>query len=264
MVLESLQQHAPHVPLSPPQGIPVTEPTCCAACGCDLLVGDHMVWSRPGKGFTDWQYLTHPTLRDGQFPLCTSCAVFFTSDYLRFQAAIPAAVYGPAGAWSLTGDAERRWFLLTPPEPPFVAYIATTMGQHVVWRSPITMDAELLRIGIARTVLTIHRHKLLVASDLCHDLAGRMREDGLKVTGNHPFTALDRKMEAGGHGQIRPDFLMWMQNHGLTDEINLLESLGEGEIWGLAILNKSKPDIPAVTTIADKLITRQAKKEEAQ
>lgn len=263
MVLQSLQQHAPDVALTAPQGIPVTEATCCAACGADLQPGDRMVWSKPGKGFTDWQYLTHPTLRDGQFPLCTACAVFFTSDYLRFQAAIPAAACGPSGAWALTSDAERRWFLLTPPEPPFVAYVATTMGQHVVWRAPITMDANLLRIGVARSVLNIRRPLLLAASELCHSLAAGLREDGFKVTGNHPFAALDRKMESAGHGQIRGDCRAWMQDHGLSDEIELLESLSEGELWGLAVLNKSKPDTPVATTIADKLTARKAKKENA-
>lgn len=269
IVVESLHRHTSRrLPL--PAGIPSEKATHCAACGVQIRQGDPMVRFRPNVGsFTDWQYMTHEFVVDGQFPICPYCAALFPKDFLQHQAMASSAVYSRHGAWMMTLDVERAWFLLTPPEPPFVAYVATTMGQHVVWRTPVTIDRDYLRVGIARSVLSIDRPLLMAASEMCRELvwsanadveAGRA-DKSLKNTKNfHPFSFLDRKMEGAGHGELRSVFRRWMQDRGLHAQIDFLESLGEGELWGLAVLNKAKQEAPVETRMADKLASKAKEK----
>lgn len=268
LVIEALSRHA-GIEFPAADGIPSPEDTHCGACGVAIPQGERLVRIMPNSTtFTDWQYLAHPTLIEGRVPVCQHCAPLFTGTFLSHQARASAAVYSADGAWMLTLDAERMALLLDPPEPPFVAYVATTMGQHVAWRAPVTLDKNLIRIGVGRDSITINRPLLLEASTICRELADSVREQMKNKDGkpyvlkqNHPFISLDRKMESPTHGVIQPPILGWMLERGMQDKIDFLGRLGEGELWGLSVLNKSRQEDPIVTSIKDKLA---AKREQAQ
>ncbi len=264
IVLDSVARHA-GVTLAAPEGIVADDDIHCGACGVAIPCGGRFVVLRPDAGsFTDWQYLAVHGAPGGEFAVCPSCATLFTKAFQVYQTRAAAAVYSAEGAWMLSFDAERRWFLLTPPEPPFVAYIATTMGQHVAWRAPITTDKNLIRLAVGRTLLTINRPLLLEASDICRDLADAIRQEikdtqgkAINLKPDHPFARLDRKMEDPEHGMIPPRFREWMRKTGRTNELAFLDGLGEGELWGLSVLNKAKHEDPIKTCIKDRLAAKR-------
>jgi hypothetical protein len=70
-------------------------------------------------------------------------------------------------------------------------------------------------------------------------------------------------MDAPSHGKIRDDYRRRMVSLGLHSEIRLLESLGEGELWGLSVLVKKKNEVPKTTTLKEKLADSASKKAKA-
>lgn len=226
-----------------------------------MMPGDLQVIFKPGPTFTDWQYLVGDTIpAKGQFPVCVYCAAVMGGDFLkRHQAKYNSAIYSAEGAWAITKDGERKAFLLSPPEPPFVAYVATTMGQHVVWRTPITLDKDWLQVGFGRDILTIERPLLLAASSCCEAVMDALRDSDyftgrkkIKAGVRHPFVELNRKGigECGQQGVLRGDYRAWLVRNGFAADVALLESLGPGELWGLSVLNKQKIEEPVWTPIA--------------
>jgi CRISPR type IV-associated protein Csf1 len=278
IIVESLRDHA-GIDISIPVAGKTENDTHCAACGVALPSGSQAARLKFGRSFTDWQYLVGETAHGGEVQVCRHCASLFSLPFLRLQATASAAIYSPKGAWIMTKDEERIAFLNSPPEPPFVAYIATTMGQHVAWRAPVTMDRDLLRIAVARDVITINRPLLFQAVKVCEGVMAKISQDILdeaSVTGQeggkgrgrpktadvpkHPFEFLDRDMDAPSHGKIRDDYRRRMVSLGLHSEIRLLESLGEGELWGLSVLVKKKDEVPKTTTLKEKLADSASKK----
>lgn len=269
IIVESLRDHA-DMDISVPVAGTAEHDTHCAACGVDLPAGSPTAWLRFGDSFTDWQYLANETMR-GEVQVCQHCAALFGSSFLKnVQATASAAIYSPEGAWVMNKDSDRVKFLKDPPNAPFVAYIATTMGQHVAWRAPITLDRDLIRIAVARDVITINRPLLLEAVKVCKRVMSAIAEDvkdekeaaqAGKRRGRpraveipkHPFYFLDRTMEDHRHGQISNFYRERMLKLGMEAEIKFLEGLGEGELWGLSVFVKKKEeeDKPCLTTFKE-------------
>lgn len=269
IIVESLRDHA-DMDLSLPVAGKAEHDTHCAACGVDLPAGSPTAWLKFGDSFTDWQYLANETVR-GEAQVCQHCAALFSSAFLqKVQATASAAIYSAEGAFVMNKDSDRVRLLKDPPKTPFVAYIATTMGQHVAWRAPVTLDRDLIRIAVAREVITINRTLLLQAVEVCERVMAAIGQDmqneqesaqSGKRRGRpkaveipkHPFSFLDRDMEDPYHGQIKDHYRKRMLKLGMTAEIELLESLGEGELWGLSVFVKKKTeeDKPSLTTLKE-------------
>lgn len=286
IIIESLRDHA-DMDISLPVAGKAEHDTHCAACGVDLPAGSPTAWLKFGGSFTDWQYLANQTVR-GEAQVCPHCAALFGSNFLqKVQATASAAIYSSEGTWVMNKDSDRVKLLKDPPKTPFVAYIATTMGQHVAWRAPVTLDRDLIRIAVAREVITINRPLLLRAIDVCKrvmDAIGQDMQDEEEAAQagkrrgrpkaveipKHPFHSLDRTMEKPRHGQIKDFYRERMLKLGMTAEIEFLESLGEGELWGLSVFVKKKEeeDKPHLTTFkeakaasADRKAAKQAAEE---
>lgn len=252
IIVEAINRYTPKR-FSVPAGQPSQNDTHCAACGVGITKNSPMVWFTPSSSFTDWQYLNHEVTHNGSLPVCPHCSVFFSGEFLKFQAKVSNVVYSADGAWSIGKDSERLWFLTNPPEPPFVSYIQEMMGQHIAWRAGITLDKDLIKVAIGRRVLTIDRPYLLNVSSFCRSLATRLSEEKVINTNpEHPFIRLDRKLYGSGHGVLRNGVADWMISHGMSDELYELESLPEGILWGLSTLNKLKQEVATCTPISSK------------
>lgn len=262
IVVEAIQRDIPDLlPLQISAGVPAEEDTFCALSGEPIAKGDPVIWMRPSDSFTDWQYLTHKTTQHGgMVPVSQSSAALFNGAFLKYQAKINAAVYSSEGSFMLGTDAQRLGFLLNPPEPPFVAYIATTMGQHGAWRAPVTLDRNLIRIGLARTHLTLRmpvvHEAVLRGRSLIEafnaDLPKARKAELVKAA--HPYLVLDRKLEKSGHGMLRPAVRQWASLQGRSDDIVFFDSLTEGELWALSVMSKVKQERPERMTIRQKLL----------
>lgn len=252
IIIESINRHTPKR-FDPPSGQAAMADTHCAACATGISKGEPMVWFVPPSSFTDWQYLTHQTTQNGAMPVCPYCSVFFTGEFLKYQAKASNVVYSADGAWSIGKDGERLWFLTNPPEPPFVSYVQQMMGQHVAWRAGVTLDKNLIKVAIGRSVITIDRPYLFKVSGFCKSLSARLlQEKVISSDPGHPFARLDRKLEANGHGVLRTGVANWMRVNGMADELDELESLPDGILWGLSVLNKHKTEVEACAPIYTK------------
>lgn len=224
----------------PATGTPVSAPTACMACGVTIARGESAIKWRPSKStFTDFQYLAA-----GSGVLCIYCAPLVEN---RVLVKTQKCVISEDGAWSLAKDAHRAWFLTDPPRTPFVAVISDSMKQHLIWRAPVTLDTDLLRVQIGRSSLSIDRPLLLEAVGWASAAAEIARAAGLRVTPNHPFARLDRERSAPGHGTVRGDILALANDHSeLRELLRRLHALGEGELWGLSVLAKARRETPTV------------------
>lgn len=255
MILNAL---ARYVPISVFEGIPSDRDTRCTACGVDIHAGDPVVELSPGKGFTDWQYL----IAEGSH-LCPHCATCFGGTFFSDVQSplIPAAVFNEDDVWVMLTDAQRHAFLLDPPKPPFVAYVTyPNNNQHIAWRAPVTLDTRVIKLAFGRDLWVIYRDRLMRASERCFELAEHIRANGIKLVPNHPFISLSRELGNDGYGRIRPDIRKWMEAQGLNKDIVFLESLTEGELWGLGVMNKEKPDAPQKVSLGVYIEEKKKKK----
>lgn len=212
--------------------------TRCMACGISIEDGAPRLAWKPNQGsFTDWQYLDNHS-----GVCCPHCIPFLENKLLT---ATQRCVIGIDGAWSLSKDAHRAWFLRTPPEPPFVAVISDSMKQHLLWRAAVTVDRDLLRIQIGRSGLMIDRPLLFDAVHWAGEAAEIARAGGLRVNTRHPFAALDRERSSPAHAVLRGDIVrLATDTPRLRTLLDHLLTLGEGELWGLSILAKQKEETP--------------------
>lgn len=247
----------------------------CAFTGSLIKEGDDMQWFTPSKSFTDWQYLNGHSIK-GKFPITPEAALLSSSDFLKYQAKIPAGVYARDEAFILTTDASRMDFLINPPEPPFVAYMATTLGQHVSWRAPITLDKNYIRLGYAKKTLTVNRMVMLKAIDLTKEILStynahidqenaliKNKKDQKKpLKSKSTFFFLDRSGEDANHGVMIPSLKKFLIEKGRTSDVEFFESLDEGVLWALSVFLKQKEEVPQKIMIEQRLSTPKSEKDQ--
>lgn len=156
-----------------------------------------------------------------------------------------ACVANREGIWSLKKDAHRMWLLTDPPQPPFVAAIADSQKQHVVWRAAVTLDRDLIRLQLGRAALSIERPLALEAAAWARELADAARAAGIKLTAHRPFAALDRERTGLRHAVPRSDIAALARADPRSGALLArLLCLGEGELWALSVLSKAKAETP--------------------
>lgn len=235
------------------EGRAADAPLTCMACGQTIAPGQVAITWSPSTGtFTDWPYLVAPGGTVSR-RVCASCAPFLENALLT---GTQKCVVSLSGAWSLSKDSHRVWFLRTPPAQPFVAVVSDSMKQHLLWRAAVTTDINLLRVQLGRRGLRIDRPLLLQAVQWCARAANLAREAGLRVAPDHPFRFLDRDCADPEHGMLRADIVrLAARTPELAEILEQLAQLGEGELWALSSLAKAKKEEP----LAEPLILRMSK-----
>lgn len=223
--------------------------TRCACCGKPIQRGDIAVRDKDrfGRSFMDGPYLA----ARGSGAVCGACsAVMNAVPLIKMQRVVATE----DGVYSIGKDAERAWFLLTPPKPPYVAVVSDTKQAHLIWKTPPTLDENLMIVRLGQQILRIRRPRLLQAIKDCQLAADALNaEGGKKGRGHpaselrHPFIALHRALDHPLHGVLRTDLLRSPQAAAETDvgaAIGRLKQLTLGETWALATLAKRKVEIP--------------------
>lgn len=223
----------------------------CAMCARhladdDLVVALHL-GDFPPSSFTDI-----PSLVSRQGLICGYCVASCKQEVMR---ELQRAVITPKGIYSIATDDARAWFLLTPPEPPFVVVLQTrspTSTFHLHWRTPVTIDKALLHVRVDDRLLQIRTDRLYKAVADCQVVADAMQV--LRPTAkkrdvlHHPFTFLDRALTDSAHGNLHRDAVALMDdaatNKNIIDALNRLQQLSTGELWALATLAKAKSPTP--------------------
>lgn len=231
-------------------------PTKCACCGKPILPGDIAV--RDKHRFKQ-SFMDGPSLAvRGSGAVCGACSALMNAKPLI---GMQCNVITKEGAFSIRKDVNRSWFLLTPPEPPWVAVVSDVKQCHMIWRTPVTVDNNLMIVRFGARIFRIRRQRLLQAIDDCAVAvqaleARQVRELGAKkksagdVNGalRHPFVALHRDMDDPAVGQVRNDVLSLLRDDSCDSKvrsaITALYDLTPGEIWALATLVKRKVEDP--------------------
>jgi len=224
--------------------------TQCACCGKPVNPGDIAVIDkhRFGPNFTDGPALA----AKGSGAVCGSCSAVMNAPPL---AALQRHLITSEGAFSLGTDSARTWLLLTPPEPPWVAVITDSKQSHMIWRTPVTVDNNLMTIRYGGRLLRIRRSILMEAIQDCQTLmddlrafkAAQVKGAKLAEDSKHPFVDLKREMDQPMFGVVRADVMVMAKAKRELATIARLQRLAQltpGELWGLATLIKKTPVTP--------------------
>lgn len=225
-----------------PTGDPAETSSQCTFCGCDINPGD-IALANPLKGKTS--FMDDPSLATRSNYACGWCASLMPR---QSMAALRSAVVTAEGAYPLNTDAARTWYFLDPPPPPHVAGITSLdppINQHLFWRTPPTLDNDLLIVRFGNELFSIRRQRLLDAVKACRRASQLLTEVNGKKTIPHPYQSLDRKMTSLSHGRFRDDALkLERENTEMAELLTFLRGCNSGEIWALSILAKTTPDEP--------------------
>lgn len=227
-----------------PEGLPhKAEEMPCAMCGRPIHEGDLSVRYRPGKGFTNQLSMTPSD------HICGWCnATIRKESIMQLQ----QAVITPRGIYSLGKDVHRAWFLLTPPQPPYVVVISLKSAMaatHLHWRTPVTLSNELVVLRIGDDLTRIRRRVLMRALEAAPELLSEMDKispppakcgKGETLRPKHPFESLSRTLDGASHGRLRQ--AAWQVGQARPELLEPFMDLTSGELWALSTLAKSKAD----------------------
>lgn len=223
------------------------EKTQCTMCGVEMHAGDQAAAWKPKDSFTNYAHLLAPSSKH----ICPDCAGAWRVEFTQSWA--NGAIFNVDGVQQVNSFETMAYALLNPSQTPFLWVRCDQKQQHLVWRTPVTLDANLLRVRLGETVVTIRR---LVVIDALK--AVRDAEDAMKTLpkelrpakkgnpGNEAgiFKYLDWAIDNVDHSLISDGFMALTSGNEhakqFSDLLNLLKSLNFGEVWALMILLKSK------------------------
>ena len=234
-----------------PEGVPYQGPDiACAFCGRPIRTGDLHIPKTIGDNFMDASALASP----GHGTVCGWCAACKSKSFLGRAG---GAVFTKDGAYPIMKDDNRAWFLLTPPEPPFIVIMKSiSNSQHLVWRAPMTYSTEAIQLRFGPNVLTIRHSVLMKAVAICQELgdavttARQEKETGKKKAKevkpvNHPFAFLSRDLkDPRGAAFVRGALDLAKADPKIDAQLEFLRRLTDGELWALATLCKGTPANP--------------------
>lgn len=234
-----------------PEGVPYQGPDInCAFCGQRITTGDLHVPNTIGENFMDGPALASP----GHATVCGWCAACKGKGFLG---RVGSTVFTRDGAFSLMTDDARAWFLLTPPEPPFmVVSKSVAKSQHLVWRAPMTYSLEAIQLRYGPNVLMIRHSVLMKAVEVCNHVGAAVTECREKRAGDkkkakavkpvgHPFVFLSRDLkDPQGATFVRDALDLASSDPKIKNQLEFLRHMTDGELWALATLCKGTPANP--------------------
>lgn len=217
-------------------------PCRCAMCGTAIQTGELADNFLPGDSFTD-----HPALAaKSSGVICGDCKAVWRKEFLQKYS---KSVICEEGVFPFAKMENQAYWLLNPPNTPFIMMLSDQQQQHLVWRAPVNLSRDLYQIRFGGSVLTIRRPVLLEALAASKYLAGRLNEGAKKPAFKSPFERLDWNMADLRHGRLRHEALALRDEEALK-AIALLRSITPGEAWALCVLLAGKEPVrpePAIT-----------------
>jgi CRISPR type IV-associated protein Csf1 len=209
---------------------------CCAQCAAPIRRGE------PAASTALWiareSFNNKIDLGAPESPyVCGDCCALYHKDFLQKYSKSYAC---RDGVFRLASNAEQSWFLLHPPEPPFIALISDTQQQHLIWRAPVNWSTAQVKVRMGDRVLLLRRPVLLRAVEAVARCGAAMERAGIK--GRHPFQKLDRELGNMEGSAIRQDVRrLAAGDTALAADLALFEALSMGELWGLTVLIFTDP-----------------------
>lgn len=208
----------------------------CAMCGVDYHQGDWVEPFDPGTTFTDFTALAYPQATH----VCGACKALWRREFMQTYSKV---VVSSEGMHTFASNDNQAYWLLEPPEPPFLMLISDQQLMHIVWKTPVSMSKDLYFVRLGEKTLSIRRPMLIAARDAAHRLSDAINaKEAEKIQGKKqkepkfrsPFLRLDRNFANAMHGQISPMVrILAEERTELRGDVELLERLTPGELWGL-------------------------------
>jgi CRISPR type IV-associated protein Csf1 len=200
----------------------------CAMCGIEIHPGDMIDDFLPGEAFTD-----HPSLADqGSHVICGACKAIWNKDFTQKYS---KTVISREGIFPFAKMEHQAYWLMEPPEPPFIMIQSDQQQQHLIWRAPVNLSREVFAIRYGNRILTIRRGFLQEAVEACKSLAAKLpKKTGKSV--KLPFHRLDWKLESLSHGRWRNE----LYDLDAGEEISTIKRMSFGELWGACVILNSK------------------------
>lgn len=215
------------------QGTPTNAATRCVCCGSAIAKGELSEPMTDSSTFTNGRNLLHHHhSAEGPSRMCGDCVPFFSVGPMT---ALQKAIVTEDGAYYIGKKDYRAWFILYPPKTPFAVVFSDTQRQHLLWRTPVTLDPDHWLVQLGAQTLMMDRRRVIKAFEVC----AKIGQAYLKETGKQlrsPFVGLDPTMAEMESGRIRAYVRRFAHEHGLSAEIDFLDTLSRGELWGLGPL----------------------------
>lgn len=106
--------------------------------------------------------------------ICPSCSTVTSG--MNYILRLKNAVYSERGAIRIAKDLDLATFLLHPPKPPFLAVFGMTKQQHLVWRTPITFDEDLISFRLGDWLGLVDRKKVIECAKLYNDALSALNQ----------------------------------------------------------------------------------------
>jgi len=244
----------------PTSGAPISKDVHCAMCGTFIPTGDPAVSFKPQETFNDGRNLAS----DEPSHICPACASLWQKPIMM---GLQKVVITEDAVYPLGKLENRAWFFITPPKPPFVAVFSDAKLQHLIWRTPITRNSNLIYIRVGDSFTGIRLpllHKAFEAWKKIRELdprdnkpASEPVQDGAKASKSKkikaklyqpkpadPFIALDLELTHPSHGRLRDDYTKVALEKGLQDEVRTINQLTPLEAWAMIPLIYREPVKP--------------------
>jgi CRISPR type IV-associated protein Csf1 len=223
----------------------------CVMCGTAMQKGELASSWKPTSSFTNWSQLRAPQSKH----ICPDCSGVWRSEFM--QTWLNGAIYTAKGVYKVNSADTMAHALLNPPEAPFVWARGDQKIQHLVWRTPVTTDKNLLAIRLGEKIVMIRRLRVIdtfksirEAEEIIKAMPKEKRLPKRANPGNEYgiFKYLDWGVDSVDHGLLSDGFIQYAnseEEHAQTfrNLKNQIETLNFGEIWALMILLKSKNPI---------------------
>ncbi len=227
----------------------------CVMCGGEFKVGDLVSKFSPAKSFTEFGDLKNPAGTH----ICGACKATWRKEFMQTYT---KSVVSNEGVFPFFSNEAVTYWLLNPPQTPFLMFISTQQLGHIVWKAPVNYSRKVYFIRYNDKVLKVRREHLLKAINACKllsDLMIRHEQENKKSRKVREFInpmVLDRSLERVGHGVIRDDARELSKGNAEAEAaIEMLESCTVGETWALAhALYAPNPAKPEARLVAGQLL----------
>lgn len=213
-----------------PVGTPALHDHRCALCGTEIHKGELSTPYLPTDSFTDYPAMA---VREGKH-ICGWCAGVLHEG--RFTQQWANAIITANGVFRAGKNTEIAYWLLNPPDEPFIWVKLTQKKQHLVWRAPVNYGPGVIQVRFGEMVLSIRTDRLPAAVAAAKNLAN-VGFDAKRSTRKTPFMSSARDLDSIRQGMLHPTVKAAARDSPEHQaELSLLESLTPGELWALTAL----------------------------
>lgn len=206
------------------------ERASCMLCGVDIVKGDPFELARLGRNFTDYPSLAAVSSDFG----CWGCHQARKAEHGMLQIAAKA-VYTDDGVYKAHSRAEQAYHLYHPPAGRFLWVNSISKAEHVVWRTPVALNAERFPVRVGPHLIVVDRARVFEALGYWRRALTAIQACEGKANTVQPCESLDPDLMEGGSLRLKRAILA-LNLPEVADLQNALVQLSTGNVWALSVL----------------------------